>query len=313
MSWQNAPLLNKLTATNLGGKLGAQLWGVDVKGNLYSTYQATAGGGWSDWRGPGWIKTKAPEQVYELASAVLPDGRGQLWVLDTKRQLWSITQDKTGGPWGEWQGPNWNRPPGESLKKITAAQVKGKTTLWGITDSGFLISCHMNLPSGVSAWQDFPKTKDGLPWVEVVACTQGINNRGALWGIDSKSQLWGIGQSENGDWPKGGWTGPNWLKAPKVRNIAAVDMRGDKGATIWAITEDSKVIYNWQTAGGMDSWFGWQAGDTADAARAFEMTAATQNDSLGRVWIVTQGQLLCSQAMQRSSHNWPRQWTPPLS
>ena len=312
MSWHNAPLLNKLTATNLGGKRGAQIWGVDDKGTLYTTYQLSPGGGWSDWRGPGWNTKKQPDQIYELAAGILNDGRAQLVVLDGKRQLWSVTQQTAGGLWNDWEGPNWNKPPGtQSLKKITMVHSKGKTTLLGILDEGGLIWCQMLLPSGVTAWKDFPKTKEGLPWIEVVGCTQGINERGALWGIDNKLQLWGIGQQDNGEWPNG-WTGPNWLRAPKVRNIAAVDMRGAKGATIWAITEDYKVIYNWQTAGGLDSWFGWHPGDTANELRAYEMTAATQNDGMGRVWVISLGQLLTSQSMERSSHNWPRKWNPPV-
>lgn len=311
MSWHNAPLLNKLTAAPLGGEFGAQIWGVDFKGTLYSTYQLTRGGGWDEWRGPGWNQNKLPDQVYELASAQLTDGRTQLWVLDMKRQLWSIAEDKTGGDWGDWQGPNWHQPPGkEGLKKITAARVKNKTQLWGILDSGMLISCNMLLPSGVSPWQDFPKTKEGLPWIEVTACTQGTSGQGALWGIDNKLQLWGTGQDGNGNW--GGWTGPNWLRAPKVRNIAAVDMSGNKGATIFAITEDYKVIFNWQTAGGLDSWFGWQPADANDALRAYEITAAQQNDGLSRVWVVNMAQLLTSMAMDRQAHNWSRHWEPPV-
>jgi len=57
MSWQNAPRLNKLTAAQNGGNRGAQLWGIDFKGQLYTIYQKTPGGEWS-----GWIKNDwAPE------------------------------------------------------------------------------------------------------------------------------------------------------------------------------------------------------------------------------------------------------------
>ena len=312
MSWQNAPVLRKLTATQLGGKRGAQLWGVDIKGSIYTTYQTTVGGQWSDWRTAGWNARKDPGPVYELASAQLEDGRSQLWVLDMKRQLWTITQDTKGGAWGEWQGPNWNKPPGnQSLKKITAAHVKGTTTLWGILDSGALISTNMLLPSGVTPWKDVPKTKEGLPWLEVSACTQG-DGRGAFWGIDSKMQLWGMAQQANGEWPSNGWTGPNWLDAPKVRNIAAVEMANQKGSCIWAITDDFKIIINEQSAPGKDSWFGWSAGDFADKLRAYEITAAVQNNKLGRVWVVSLEQTLHSMGMQLSSPvDWEKYWTPP--
>ncbi|HKQ99610.1 MAG TPA: hypothetical protein VJT09_02990, partial [Pyrinomonadaceae bacterium] len=57
-------------------------------------------------------------------------------------------------------------------------------------------------------------------WIEVTACAQG-DGEGALWGLDTKMQLWGMGQeSAGGKW--GPWNGPNWLSAPKLRNMAAV-------------------------------------------------------------------------------------------
>ena len=49
MSWQNAPVLRKLTASQQGGNRGAQLWGVDIQGTLHTIYQRTPGGAWSDW------------------------------------------------------------------------------------------------------------------------------------------------------------------------------------------------------------------------------------------------------------------------
>lgn len=311
MSWHNGPLLNKLTATQLGGKRGAQLWGVDFKGTLYTSYQVSPGGGWSDWRGPGWNTRKDPGPVYELASGQLEDGRAQLFVLDMKRQLWTITQEKTGGDWGEWQGPNWNKPPGAAgIKKIHAARVKGKLQLWAINDNGSLLSCQMFVPSGVSPWKDFPKTKEGLPWLEVAACEQG-NGLGALWGIDSKLQLWGMGQTANGEWPNF-WNGPNWLDAPKVRNIAAVEMKNQKGACIWAITEDYKIICNEQPSPGSNSWWGWDPGDFENKLRGYEITSAVQNNTLGRVWVISLDGMLTSMGMQLSSPvDWEKYWTPP--
>ena len=98
MSWQNPPaLLNKLTASQQGGNRGAQLWGVDIKGTLYTIYQTTPGGEWSNWKGPDWNGPNHPKQVYELAACQRHDGTVQLWVLDMKRQLWSTWQRSPGG------------------------------------------------------------------------------------------------------------------------------------------------------------------------------------------------------------------------
>lgn len=92
MSWQNSPILNKLTASQQGGNRGAQLWGVDFKGTLHTIYQTTPGGQWSAWLGPDWNGPNHPKQVYELAAAQRQDGTMQLWVLDMKRQLWTTWQ-----------------------------------------------------------------------------------------------------------------------------------------------------------------------------------------------------------------------------
>ena len=311
MSWQNAPVLRKLTATQLGGERGAQLWGVDNKGTLYSTYQAARGRDWTEWRGPGWYSKNFPPQVYELAAAQLDDGRAQLWVLDMKRQLWTITQKTEGGEWNDWEGPNWNKPPGkENLKKLTAARIAGKTQLWGILEDGMLITCTIT-KSGTSQWDSFSKTNEALPWIEVAACKQGLHSGGAIWGIDSELKLWGNGQDPtSGQW--GDWGKPNWKRAPKVRNIAAVEMGGSKGATIWAIRSDYKVIYNYQTAAGMDSWMGWVEADDGNTLSAYELTAAAQNDGLARVWAVSLGQALTSQAIDRGTFMWERRWNPPV-
>ena len=319
MSWQNAPELQKLTATQLGGKRGAQLWGVNKLGTLYTTYQVSPGGAWSDWRGPAWNErsNQSPGPIYDLAAAQLDDGRARLWVLDMSKRLWSIAQQTTAGPWGDWEGPNWNNIPGNTkLEKIAAARLSGnRTRLWAITDKGFLTSCYSVVPSGNSAWSDFPTggkalSPEGLPWIKVTACQQG-NGRGALWGIDNKMQLWSMGQLENGDWPNS-WVGPNWFNAPKVRNIAAVEMKNEKGACIWAITEDNKIICNEQPAPGSNSWWGWTAGDFEDKLRGYEIAAAVQNNTLGRVWVVSTDNMLTSMGMQLSSPvDWEKYWTPP--
>src|ERR1043165_9421984 len=128
MSWQDSPKsLNKLTASQQGGNRGAQLWGVDYKGTLYTIYQETPGGKWSSWKGPDWNGANRPKQVYELAACQRHDGCVQLWVLDMKRQLWTTWQNSPGGNWNGWQA-NWNPPPGNfKFKKIAASQLQNNS------------------------------------------------------------------------------------------------------------------------------------------------------------------------------------------
>jgi hypothetical protein len=120
-----------------------------------------------------------------------------------------------------------------------------------------------------------------------------------------------MGQTPNGEWPNF-WVGPNWLDAPRLRNIAAVEMKNEKGACIWALTEDYKVICNEQPAPGTNNWWGWSPGDFENKLRAYEITAAVQNNTLGRVWVVSLEQTLHSMGMQLSSPvDWEKFWTPP--
>jgi hypothetical protein len=233
MAWQNAPVLNKLASSQLIGKNGAQIWGVDHRGRLYTNYQITPGGNWDGWMTNSWSEGGYPEPVYELCAAQEHEGEAQLWVLDMKRQLWTIKQSKDGN-WLKWE-KDWNKPPGNTqFKKIAAVWwgIKYGAQFWGITENGTLTSCAQSMPAGNwGAWTDLPLTPHDLnknppilpaQWIEVTACTQG-DGKALLWALDTKMQLWSMVQeSPGGKW--GAWSGPNWQDAPKLRNIAAVEV-----------------------------------------------------------------------------------------
>ncbi|HVG35038.1 MAG TPA: hypothetical protein VM911_18365 [Pyrinomonadaceae bacterium] len=331
MAWENAPVLNKLTASPLIGKNGAQIWGVDHKGRLYTNYQMTPGGRWDGWMTNSWHEGGYPEAVYELCAAQTHEGETQLWVLDMKRQLWSIWQDKPGN-WSRWSGPNWFGLPNHiRLKKIAAVWQgpwKG-TRVWGITEEGKLITFNQAMPSGnwlqgsLADWPLTPHDLNAKPpvlpaeWIEVTACTQG-DGKGALWALDTKMQLWGMGQKEaGGDW--GPWSGPNWLGAKKMRNIAAVETtverRGEKihGACIFGITDDYKIVFNEQSVPG-GNWFGWSEATFKDEVRGYEITAARQNNQSARVWVISNDGVLVSQQVDINSSppGWERYWTPDI-
>ena len=320
MAWQNAPELNKLASCPLIGKNGAQIWGVDYRGRLYTNYQMSPGGGrWDGWMTNSWSFGGYPENVYELCASQQHEGEAQLWVLDDKRKLWTLKQDKQGN-WSPWQD-NWNNPPGSFKFKKMAAVWQGVAhgaRFWAISEDGVLTSCAQAMPSGGwGAWSDWPKTPEKSEFIEVTACMQG-DGKGALWALDTKLQLWGMGQaSPGGQW--GAWSGPNWLNAPKLRNIAAVETSVKKtnetihGACIWGITDDHKPIFNEQAKPG-GSWFGWSDGSFKNTLRGYEITAARQNNQSARVWVVSDKQELVSQQVDINSSppGWERFWTPDI-
>jgi hypothetical protein len=310
MSWQNAPTLNKLTASQQGGNRGAQLWGVDFSGKLHTIYQVTPGGEWSKWLGPDWAGPGYPKQVYELAAAQQNDGRVQLWVLDMKQQLWSIWQTSPGGNWSGWSGPNWNNAP-KGMKKIAASQQGGNrgAQLWGIKSDYSIATSYQLTPGGNwSGWQGWPPTHQHSQWIEMTACQQG-DGRVAFWAIDTKRQLWGMGQhSPGGDW--GPWSGPNWLGVEPLNNVAACQQGGKLGAVIWGLTENYQVISNHQVAPG-GGWGGWQSGgDWFNAPKSYEITAAQQNNGCIQVWAISLKQVLTSIAQTGTNCAWGMSWQP---
>jgi hypothetical protein len=295
---------------------------------LYSSYQKWKGGSWGSWMTNGWAEQGYPEQVYELCAAQQADGGAQFWALDMKRNLWSIQHGTPGSQadrWFNWAGPRWNNLPNHvQFKKIAAAWMGPfvGARFWGITENDQLISTYQSVPPGNwNPWQDWPaapadkSVPNSLPpqWIEVTACDQG-DGKGALWALDTKLQLWGMGQeSKGGKW--GAWVGPNWLKAPKLRNIAAVSMAPPLGCCIWGITEDYKLVYNQQSGPGLNDWWGWRPGSFKDELRGYEITAAGHKDYGARVWVISNSQVLVSQEqnLKSSPPSWEGYWTPELT
>lgn len=314
MSWQNAPVLIKITASQQGGNRGAQLWGADVKGTLYTIYQKTPGGSWSAWMSSGWTERNYPKEVYELAAAQRSDGAVQLWVLDMKHRIWTTWQTSPAGDWHPWQGPGWNKELRDwRFKRIAATQLAGNKgcQFWGITDDGVLFGCYQITASGeYSEFREWAKTPEDSYWVEVSGCKQG-NDLGALWGIDEKQQLWCMFQKERGgEW--GPWEGPNWNHSRKVRNIAAVERGGERGGCIWVIGHDYRFYQSTQSRPGGQEWSHWSPDDFQESMYGYEITACGQNNGLQQVWAVSLKQDLHSQSMNKDSKDWDWHWTPPV-
>ena len=314
MSWENAPALNKLTASQQGGNRGAQLWGVDYKGHLHTIYQKSPGGDWSNWMGHEWNPENHPKQIYELAACQLGNGAVQLWALDNKREIWTAMQLEQGGDWlGFWHSTKtkWNNSQW-AFKKIACTRWGDAAIFIGVKDDG-----HLAVTFGGGRWSrwrdNFHPTPEDSRWIEFTACLQG-NGRVAFWGLDDKRQLWGCGEKQKGTGDMGEWNGPNWLGAPRLRNIAAVE--GARGAVIVAQDEDYRVLINSQTSPGSTNWSGWSQLGGANAPQSYELTAAAQNNERAQVWAVTLGGKLTSIA-QRDAEHWTGEWShkddPPPS
>jgi len=306
MAWHNAPSLTKLTSAQHAGKRGAHLWGVDPKGTLYSTFQQTPGGEWSNWVGPDWAGPGFPKQVYELAACQGKAGNVTLFTLDMMRRLKCITQDDPNGNWTGWQGLDWNGADG-MLTKLTAVQRGIKelgAEIWALTNSGEVFSSHQWLPEArwFQGWYQW-RTPQDSQMIELAAARQH-NELIALWGIDSNLRLWCMTENsaDNHTPPSGwgAWEGPNWQNAPRLRNIAAV--RGAEGVILWGITEQFQIIQNWQNGKGI--WNGWSHVNWLGAPHCYEITAAGQNNHCSQLWGVTVMGKVTSIAQAAPACNW---------
>src|SRR5947209_14145467 len=105
-SWQNAPPLSAIAATQQGGTRGAQVFGVTTSYQLITNFQEAPGGTWA-----GWLPMPLPPNasgVLQVAAAQQNDGRCQLWATDNSQQLWTMWQTAPGGGRPGWAGPDSN-------------------------------------------------------------------------------------------------------------------------------------------------------------------------------------------------------------
>ena len=305
--WHNAPSLNKLAASQQGGSRGAQFWGVAYNGRLYSTYQESPGGGWSAWLAD-WAGHGNPTEFYELTAAQQNNGCVRFWALDLKLQLWTTGQTSPGSNWTKWEGPNWNNSP-KGMKRIAASQQGGSrgAQLWAVTEDYVLVSTFQETPGGNwSAWQPWPATPQNSQFIEVTASQQN-DGRVQLWALDTKLQLWSCYQtSRGGNWSS--WSAPNWEGAPKLKNIAACQQAGSRGAQLWGINEDYQVVSIYQVSPG-GNWSGWLTGNWEWGPLAYEVIAAQQNNGCVQLCAITLDGVLTSISQLAPGGNWGK-WNP---
>jgi hypothetical protein len=122
--WAKAPPLRALCAASRGGSRGAQVWGVNLSGEVHTTYQGTGGGGnWQEWDKFPTPKTEG--KVDQLtASQQGSDQRVQLWALTDGGDLHSCWEMAPGGGWTDWTKAGWGGLT-EKLMRICAASQGG--------------------------------------------------------------------------------------------------------------------------------------------------------------------------------------------
>jgi hypothetical protein len=198
--WGGTPKLKTIGAAQQGGPRGAQIWGVDLNGQLRSAYQTTPGGAWSGWSGV-W-NGASPQNVIDITAAQQNDGRVQLWALTADNTLYSNYQTAPGGNWSGWT-PNWAGAP--KLKTIGAAQQGGPrgAQIWGVDLNGQLRSAYQTTPGG--AWSGWSGVWNGASPQNAIDITAAQQNDGRvqLWVLTADNTLYSNYQTA----PGGNWSG----------------------------------------------------------------------------------------------------------
>jgi len=309
-SWNNAPPLLQIAASQQGGPRGAQLWGITRDYGLVSTYQETPGGKWSAWIDAPWV-AGGPTAVLQVTACQQNDGRVQLWVTDQKQQLWSIWQTSPGGGWSAWSGPNWNGAT--TLMQICACQQGGPrgAQLWATTAKGTLLTTYQVSPGGNwTGWGSFRNppglTQDPPPLIDLAAAEQN-NGHVQLWALDQQQQIWTVWQTvPGGNWTA--WVGPNWGGSQTLQTLTASQQGGSRGAQLWATDQSNQVWSTYQeTPGG--GWALWLGPNWAGAPPFIQMAAAQQNNGCVQVWGLDQTLSLKSITQNAPGGNWSA-WGP---
>src|SRR5437667_41667 len=169
-SWQNAPPLVQIAASQQGGTRGAQIWGITEGYTLITNFQETPGGTWAGWSPMGSGPVQAG--VQQVTAAQQNDGRVELWVTDNDEQLWTMWQTSPGGDWTAWSAPNWNSAP--LLTAIVACQQGGTrgAQLWAIDQNEALWSTYQETPGG--AWSGWlgPNWNGAASLIQLAAAQQ---------------------------------------------------------------------------------------------------------------------------------------------
>jgi hypothetical protein len=118
------------------------------------------------------------------------------------------------------------------------------------------------------------------------------DGRQQVWTLDSGRLLSMWQLQPGGSWPGlSGWTGwPNpplrWQNAPPLVAMTACEQSGGRGAAIWGVTLDHKLICDYQeTPGG--EWSGWTPGNWLGAPPLSRLTATQRSNGAVQLWGLT--------------------------
>jgi hypothetical protein len=251
----------QIAAVQQGGNRGIELWGIAGDGQIWTLYQATPGGTWSKWEGPGF--KGQPVAMTRVAAAGQSNGTVALFSLDAAGSVWEIAEMSPGGNWGGWSGPNFES---QSLPfvEIAAAQLSGGlgVQLWATDAAGLISTIYQQAPGGAwTAWK-VPGFCDQSVPMSVMAAAGQNNGDLMLFSIEVGGGLWGIGETD----PNQVWG--SWVELPSPM-LQMQDASAGDTTTGWSWS-DQGLPTGTIVAGPIGATTGLQDADgTADQPYAF--------------------------------------------
>ena len=263
--------LKKIAASILHGtdnapQTSAQVWGIDLKGNLTSRVYLNNQGKsfWTPWM-DGW--NNAPSNLIDITAAQQGEASGlaQVWALDEDGVLHSCSQTGVGGlgKWTAWES-NWQNAP--KFSTICAASQVGTDSaglnrgaqFLGVDTNGTLYSTYQIPNAGswqawASKWGNAPQNIKAL-----TACKQN-NDKLVIWALGKDNVLNVRAQTEVG----GSWNDwdADWRNPPFAFSaIGAVQQGGDRGAQFWGIHGDGILTSIFEQSPGTN-WTEWTQGN----------------------------------------------------
>jgi hypothetical protein len=285
------------------GRRGIEFWSAGTSGQVWTLYQKTAGGPWSDWEGPGF--KGQPKPLRQLAAALQNNGDVMFSGLDDDGGVWTCGQGSPGGDWNGWSGPNVGGQPG-AFKHLAASQQGGNrgVELWGTGDDGQVWTLYQLTAGGPWSRWEGPGFKGQQTPLFKLAAAQQNNGNVMFFGLDGNGQLWGISQDwPGGDW--GGWQGPGLGGQPEpFTEIAASEQNGTRGVEVWGIGASGQIWTLYQTTAG-GSWSNWEGpGFKGQPVPMTKVAAALQNTGNVLLWAVDQTDQLWTIAQESPGGDW---------
>jgi hypothetical protein len=246
---------------------GAQLWGIDPGGDVWTLAQVP-GGSWTYWQRQDMAGSRVP--MRQIAAASWNEASLRLFGID-KSGLLQVAAQAVDGAWGPWRimsnNPMYGDQPASSFGAIAAARGQ----LWALVWDGTIWTSRGPDPA---QWNAVPTP---FGFARALAATTREDETVALYALDPGARFWSCSQTV----ADGPWTDWVALSNPApglpITEIAAAAQSGLPGAHLWGLDQDGRLWCQPQTASAQPAaWQGpWWQGQKAPFV---DLAAATKAD-----------------------------------